>query len=206
LEQLSVVSKQFLSITSSLQFSITITDQAIPFLPRLFQRFPNLTSLIITISSKQQKEEGDDDFNALLTEISAFPLSNIKSLYLSNLNTKIPIDGLRALSKKMKNLTSLTCSKILSIHRNDLFAVAHCFSLLEELNLSFPIISRKCTLVLLNDHQVLALPQLQKINLSGDPMDSRFAYDVYKISDLFEGDRIKYTDDIETVPVELIFC
>jgi hypothetical protein len=29
---------------------------------------------------------------------------------------------------------------------------------------------------------------------------------VYKISDLFEGDRIKYTDDIETVPVELIFC
>jgi hypothetical protein len=137
LEQLSVVSKQFLSITSSLQFSITITDQAIPFLPRLFQRFPNLTSLIITISSKQQKEEGDDDFNALLTEISAFPLSNIKSLYLSNLNTKIPIDGLRALSKKMKNLTSLTCSKILSIHRNDLFTVADCFSLLEELNLSF---------------------------------------------------------------------
>jgi hypothetical protein len=206
LEQLSAVSKQFLSVTSSLQFSVTITDQAIPFLPRLFQRFPNLTSLIITISSKQQKEEGDDDFNALLTEISAFPLSNIKSLYLSNLNTKIPIDGLRALSKKMKNLTSLTCSKILSIHRNDLFTVADCFSLLEELNLSFPIISRRCTLVLLNDHQVLALPQLQKINLSGDPMDSRFAYDVYKISDLFEGDRIKYTDDIETVPVELIFC
>jgi F-box/leucine-rich repeat protein 2/20 len=96
LEPLSVVSKQFISITNRLQFSITITDQAVPFLPRLFQRFPNLTSLNVTISSK--REEGD--FNALLTKISTFPLSNIKSLYLSNLNSEIPKHGLRVLSKK----------------------------------------------------------------------------------------------------------
>jgi hypothetical protein len=68
------------------------------------------------------------------------------------------------------------------------------------------MISRKCYLALLNDHQVLPLPQLQKINLSGDPMDSRFAFDVYKISDLFEGGRITYTYDTQTVPGELIFC
>jgi F-box/leucine-rich repeat protein 2/20 len=196
LEQLSTVSKQFLSITSSLRFSITITDQAIPILPRLFQRFPNLTSLRITISEPK---------NALLTEISTFPLPDIKSLYLSNLNTEIPIDGLRALSKKMKNLTSLTCSRILGIKKNHLFAVADCFSLLEELNLNFPIISSKCDLVIRNDHQVLSLPQLRKINLSGDRMDRQFLNDVWKISEPFEDDIITYTDDIETVPVLVTF-
>jgi hypothetical protein len=84
--------------------SVTITDQSVPFLPRLFQRFLNLTSLNVTISSKRK----ECDFNVLLTKISTFPLSNVKALYLSNLNSKIPKHGLRALSEKMKNLTSLT--------------------------------------------------------------------------------------------------
>ncbi|KAK2369899.1 F-box/LRR-repeat protein [Trifolium repens] len=188
LEPLSVVSKQFLSITNGLQFSITITDQAVPFLPRLFQRFPNLTSLNVTISSI--RKEGD--FNALLTEISTFPLSNIKSLYLSNLNSKIPKLGLQALSKKMKNLTSLTCSRILGIRKKHLLLIAYRFPLLEELNLSFPIFSRKYEFVLDNVHQVLPLPKLQQINLSGDLMDRIYGF--YYLQKIYEriggGDRI----------------
>jgi hypothetical protein len=77
--------------------------------------------------------------------------------------------------------------------------------LLEELNLNFPIISSKCDLVIRNDHQVLSLPQLRKINLSGDRMDRQFLNDVWKISEPFEDDIITYTDDIETVPVLVTF-
>ncbi|KAK2351247.1 F-box/LRR-repeat protein [Trifolium repens] len=182
LEPLSVVSKQFLSITNCLQFSVTVTDQAVPFIPRLFQRFPNLTSLNVTISSKRK----ECDFNALLIEISTFPLSNIKSLHLSNLNSKIPKLGLQALSKKMKNLTSLTCSKILGIGRKHLLLIAYSFPLLEELNLSFPIfsISRKYEFALGNVHQVLPLPKLQQINLSGDLMDRIYGF--YYLRKIYE--------------------
>jgi F-box/leucine-rich repeat protein 2/20 len=183
LEPFSIVSKQFLSITNSLQLSVTITDQSVPFLPRLFQRFPNLTSLNVTISSK--RKEGD--FNALLTKISTFPLSNVKALCLSNLNSNIPKDGLRVLSKKTKNLASLTCSGIRRIRKKHLFLIAYCFPLLEELNLDFPLISKKCEFVIENDHQILPLPKLQKINLSGDPTDRKFCFYLLKIyDDLFE--------------------
>jgi hypothetical protein len=43
LESLSIVSKQFLSITNRLRSSLIIHDATHPFLGRLFQRFPNLT-------------------------------------------------------------------------------------------------------------------------------------------------------------------
>jgi len=48
LKSLSLVSKQFLSITSLLRFSITINHPTHHCLHRLFQRFPNLTSLNLT--------------------------------------------------------------------------------------------------------------------------------------------------------------
>ncbi|KAK2432476.1 F-box/LRR-repeat protein [Trifolium repens] len=40
LMSLSVVSNQLLSITNRLRSSLTITNQTIPFLPRVFHRFP----------------------------------------------------------------------------------------------------------------------------------------------------------------------
>lgn len=73
---LSLVSKQFLYITNRIRFFATITDETILFLPRLFHRFPNLTSLNLTIVPKTVEE-----VNALLTLISIFPL-DIKSLSL----------------------------------------------------------------------------------------------------------------------------
>ena len=89
LEPLFVVSKQFLSVTNRLQFSLTISDATLPFLPRLLKRFPNLTSLNF------EHVSGDLDF--LLCQISTFPLK-LKSLKFSNRST-IPAKGLRFLSK-----------------------------------------------------------------------------------------------------------
>ena len=80
LKSLSAVSKQLLSITNPLGFSITITDETIPFVPRLFQRFPNLKSLNFNLVSSKTFQ-----FNKLLTQISTFPnLSHIKSLSLAS--------------------------------------------------------------------------------------------------------------------------
>jgi hypothetical protein len=63
---------------------------------------------------------------------------------------------------------------------------------MEELNLSFPIFSRKYEFVLDNVHQVLLLPKLQQINLSGDPMDRINGF--YYLQKIYErlggGDRI----------------
>jgi hypothetical protein len=130
LKSLSVVSKQFLSITNRLRFSLTITDQSIPFLFSLFHRFSNLTSLRLIFSS----ERDDDDFNAVLTLITNLPnLSTIKSLSLSNHYNNIPPYWLQVLSKKMINLKSFTCTGKKCVNKNYLFIIPHCFPLLEEL-------------------------------------------------------------------------
>jgi F-box and leucine-rich repeat protein 2/20 len=172
-KSLSAVSKQFLSITNRLRFSVTITDGTIPFIPRLFERFPYVTSLDITLSSR--------DLNELLSEISAFPL-NIKSLALYH-PVKFPENGLRAFSLKMKNLTSITCYRIASgVDKSDLFFVADCFPLLEELILSglgYP----RCYH---DDNQLLALPKLRKIALSPNFMGRQSINDLCKNCDLLQ--------------------
>ncbi|GAU34828.1 hypothetical protein TSUD_259080 [Trifolium subterraneum] len=128
-KSLSLVSKQFLSITNRLLFSLTIsTLTPQPLLPSLFQRFTYLTSLNLT--------RFHGDLNKLLCQISCFPL-NITSLNLSAKFTKstIPFVGLLSFSKKITTLTSLTYSNIYSIHYTDFIFIADCFPLLEELYL-----------------------------------------------------------------------
>ncbi|AES86602.1 hypothetical protein MTR_4g010460 [Medicago truncatula] len=129
-KSLSIVSKQLLSITNSLRFSVKITLQTIPFIPQLFQRFSSVTSLNLA-SSNLTYFSLHNHPNMLLTQISAFPL-DLKSLIFSKF-FKIPKDGFRALSKKMKNLTSLTCSEITWINKKDFLFIVDCFPLLEEL-------------------------------------------------------------------------
>jgi F-box and leucine-rich repeat protein 2/20 len=103
----------------------------------------------------------------LLGHTKDFPL-DFKSLNFSN-NGDIHTDVLVFLSRKMKNLTSLTCSGMISIHKSDLFFIADCFPLLEELDLSYPMSCCKYDFIRDNDdHQLLALPKLRKINLSGN--------------------------------------
>ncbi|KAK2420212.1 F-box/LRR-repeat protein [Trifolium repens] len=66
--------------------------------------------------------------------MSRFPLKQLTSLNMSDQRT-FPANGLRAFSQKITTLTSLTCSYIDSINSSDLFLIAECFPLLEQLDL-----------------------------------------------------------------------
>ncbi|XP_058734401.1 uncharacterized protein LOC131606140 [Vicia villosa] len=156
-KSLSVVSKQFLYITNRLRSSLTITDQTIPFLPRIFQRFPNLRSLDLTRLSRVC------DLDALLIQISTFNC-DLRDLSCNS----IAANGLRALSKTMKNLTSFSCSRMYNINKKDLFFIAECFPLLEELVLTNPYVSSYYDLMLDDNDPFLALPKLRKLDLSGN--------------------------------------
>jgi len=163
LKSLSIVSKQFLSITNRLRFSLKIIDQTVPYLQSLYIRFPNLTCLNFNISSKY------GELDELLCQICSFHL-DLKTLILSDPNIftiyTFPAKGLLALSKKMKNLTSLTCSRMNTrIIKNDLFFIADCFPLLEELILTDHGCPRS-TRFIHDDDRLLALPKLRKITLS----------------------------------------
>jgi F-box/leucine-rich repeat protein 2/20 len=157
LPSLSVLSKQFLSVTSRFPLSLTIFDQTLPFLPRLLERFTNLTSLNLTHITRGR--------DALLTQISSLPLQ-VKSLNLSN-HERIPANGLQVFSQKITTLTSLICSNIGYIKKSDLYLIAEGFPLLEELDLSLPKDIDFC-----DDFDInaitLALPKLRKVNLSGN--------------------------------------
>ncbi|KAK7294036.1 hypothetical protein RJT34_16919 [Clitoria ternatea] len=156
LEPISLVSKQFLSITNRLRFSLTICH---PFTPRLLRRFPSLTSLDLT------RFHGDLHALLLLISLSSLPF---QSLNLSH-HPSIPTNGLRALAKKIPTLVSLTCSNMRSLSGADLLFIGECFPLLQELDLSFPEHSDNDPV---SDFSVkalsLGLPKLRKINLSGN--------------------------------------
>ncbi|MCI29085.1 F-box/LRR-repeat protein, partial [Trifolium medium] len=70
--------------------------------------------------------------------MSRFPLKQLTSLSISY-QTTFPANGLRAFSQKITTLTSLTCSNIYSrdLNPSDLFLIAECFPLLEQLDLSY---------------------------------------------------------------------
>jgi len=152
-----MVSKQFLSITNRLLLSFTVCEPTGILLPRLFCRFTNLTSLDLT--------SYNGDLNRLLCQIY-FPLK-LTSLNLSNQHT-IPADGLRAFSKKTTTLTSLTCSIVESINSYDLFLIAECFPLLQELDLSNPLSCDGCYSSFFHGVETLSLSlfKLLKVNLS----------------------------------------
>ncbi|AET02652.2 transmembrane protein, putative [Medicago truncatula] len=119
----------FLSITNRLIFSLNVSKPEHHHLRHLFHRFSNLASLDFSGYK--------GDLNKLLCEISPFPLKLI-SLNLSNQLT-IPTNGLRAFSRNITTLTSLTCSCINTLRSFDMFLIAGCFPLLEELDLSMPL-------------------------------------------------------------------
>jgi hypothetical protein len=128
LKSLCVVSKKFLSITNSLRLSLNVTNQTIPFLSRLFQRFPNLTSLNLIINCESESKW----LKANITKIFNFPL-DIKSLYLSNYSGNL--EGMQPLSKYI--IRSVMCY----IDKNDLVLATASDPSRNELQLSFPMIS-----------------------------------------------------------------
>ncbi|AES97188.2 putative leucine-rich repeat domain, L domain-containing protein [Medicago truncatula] len=125
---LSRVSKQFLSITNSLLFSLTVNPSTVPFVKGLLQRFTNLTSLHLNSRF--------DVVNDILCLLSQFPLKKLTSLAITS-NHSFPANGLHAFSQNIKTLTSLSCS--CAWHdNNDLLLIADYFPLLKQLNLSRP--------------------------------------------------------------------
>ncbi|PNY16870.1 F-box/LRR-repeat protein [Trifolium pratense] len=155
LEPLSLTSKYFLSITNRLRSSFTISDPTLLFIPILFHRFPNLTSLHIT--------SFEGDLNALLCQISKFPFK-LKSLKLSDCST-FPTEGLRALSRKITTLISLTCSNIADLSNNHCVLISDCFPLLEELHLQHNA-TYSTRIQVGVETKLIALPKLRKIILS----------------------------------------
>jgi hypothetical protein len=147
LNSLSLVSKQFLSITNSLRFSLTVYPSTVPFLKHLLKRFPNLTS--ITLDYEDRELDGFCDIDNIFRLFSSFPLKKLTSLVftgedifsLEKLNSIVlsgesifPADGLRVFSQNITTLTSLTCS-IDFLYKNDLLLIADCFPMLKELNI-----------------------------------------------------------------------
>ncbi|CAL5210545.1 unnamed protein product [Lathyrus oleraceus] len=102
LEPVSVVCKQFLSITNRIRVSLTIRNPTIIFLPRLLSRF--LWLKVIDLSHFTGELEG------LLHQISESGL-DLDLVNVSNQKT-LPVDGLRELGSKMINLRVLICSNI----------------------------------------------------------------------------------------------
>jgi len=157
LKSLSVVSKQLLSIANSFKSSLTVHNPTRPLLHHLLQRFANITSLDLSCYK--------GDVNKLIHQISRLPMK-VTSLNLSN-QPNVPTDGLHAFSQKITTLTSLTCSNIHSIDSTDLFLIAHCFPLLEELDLGHPgEFGNYKSLLDAIKALSLALSKLRKVNLS----------------------------------------
>ncbi|XP_058729732.1 uncharacterized protein LOC131601845 [Vicia villosa] len=157
-KSLSLVSKQFLSITNRLQYSLLVREEASSFmLRRLFRRFSNLNSIHFPYYT--------NCIDHLLIQISQFSL-NITSLNLSTYQSEISASGLIPFSQKITTLTSLTCS---FLKYTDFNLIAQCFPLLQELDLSFP---KKCSYSILGElHPLeplsLALFKLRKVNFTG---------------------------------------
>ncbi|KAK2352523.1 F-box/LRR-repeat protein [Trifolium repens] len=157
LNSLSLVSKQFLSITNRLRFSLTVSDES-TCTCRLFNRFTNLNSLNLIGNYI--------DLDNLLIEISRFPLKQLTSLNLYDQDT-IPAIGLRAFSQNITTLTSLTCSNFNSISASDLFLIAECFPLLQEFDLKYSSdCKRRSSYVDAVEALSHALIKLRKVNLT----------------------------------------
>ncbi|OIW11988.1 hypothetical protein TanjilG_02195 [Lupinus angustifolius] len=156
LESVSMVCKQFLSITNRLQFSLAIFDSTTLFLPQLFLRFSRLKTLDLSHFS--------GDLQGLLHQIIQSGL-DLDLLNLSNQRT-LPLDGLRELGSKMINLKVFICSNIGSLHDSHLVVIAYCFPLLQELDISFPLNSQASDFGIFRLSSLLE--NLRKINISGN--------------------------------------
>ncbi|XP_058726447.1 uncharacterized protein LOC131597797 [Vicia villosa] len=152
-KSLSLVNKQFLSITNRLRLSLTVWKPTCRLLSRLFPRFINLISLDLSCYHGV--------VNNLLVQISRYPLK-LTTLNLSN-QPNIPARGLRAFSRNITTLTSLICCNIASLSVSDLLLISHCFPLLQELDLS----NTYSISVKLNGSMSMVFPKLRKLNLSG---------------------------------------
>ncbi|KAK2420206.1 F-box/LRR-repeat protein [Trifolium repens] len=183
LNSLSLVSKQFLSITNRLLFSSRILQSTD--LNGFFKRFTNLNSLNIK----------RNNLDTLLIQISCFPLK-LTSLNISCKYT-IPANGLRAFSQKITTLTSLTCSHIRSLNTSDLLLIAECFPMLEQLDLRNPSDCKNYTNYVDGVEALsLALIKLRKVNLTRFPINNQSLFHLFNNCKYLEEVIILKCDEI----------
>ncbi|KAK2420228.1 F-box/LRR-repeat protein [Trifolium repens] len=110
--------------------------------------------------------------------MSRFPLKQLTSLNISDLDA-FPANGLRAFSQKITTLTSLTCSIIWTLNTSDLFLIAECFPLLEELDLSYHHPRNCSSYVDAVEALSLALIKLRKVNLTRFPINDQSLFHLF---------------------------
>jgi len=97
--------------------------------------------------------------------------------------------GCEFFSQNITTLTSLTCSNIADFKTSDMFLIAECFPLLEELNLTYPSGCKNknynscCDGV---EALSLALLKLRKVDLSGFPMNDKSLFHLLNNCKLLE--------------------
>ncbi|XP_038896161.1 F-box/LRR-repeat protein fbxl-1 [Benincasa hispida] len=168
-ESLSLVCKQFFSITNKLRTTLRISDLTIPAIPRIYSRFPSLKR--IDLSNFKGVLDG------LLVGIALSGL-DIESLDISN-QKRIPVADLMVFGSSMPNLRVLLCSKIKLLPDEHLVVIAKAFPNLEELDISYPtnVLGYHCCVEVEGEGEVTdsgflaliqGLPRLSKVNLSGN--------------------------------------
>ncbi|KAK9281933.1 hypothetical protein L1049_004841 [Liquidambar formosana] len=154
LEAISLVCKEFLSISNSVRHSLRVYNLTV--LCRLLKRFPHLKKIDLSVF--------DGDIDLAILEIARSGL-NLEALNVSNQKI-LPVESLRVLGSYMKSLKTLECGNLDLLRDSDLQAISDSFPWLEELDISSPSASEQ--LVTDDGIEVLAskLRALSKINVS----------------------------------------
>ncbi|KAI8570339.1 hypothetical protein RHMOL_Rhmol01G0027000 [Rhododendron molle] len=132
LDSISLVSKQFLSISNRVKLSLNGNHRTLPLLPNLLRRFRHIKTIVIDIKSQK-------DIDGLVDQISRSGVLNLQVIEFRQCMTEPPRHGFKALAlnKNIKNnLKVLNCSAWTDMQDNDLVSIADCFPLLEELRIS----------------------------------------------------------------------
>ncbi|XP_058215219.1 uncharacterized protein LOC131326444 [Rhododendron vialii] len=132
LDSISLVSKQFLSISNQVKLSLNVNNGTLPLLPNLLQRFRHIKTIVIDINAQK-------DIDGLVDQISRSGVLNLQAIKFGWCMTEPPRHGFKALAlnKNIKNnLKVLNCSAWTYMQDNDLDLIADCFPLLEELRIS----------------------------------------------------------------------
>jgi len=148
LKSFSAVSKQFLSITNRLRFSITIRDPTRHCLSRLFQRFPNLTSLRLAHYFCH------DRFCWIRTLASSIRMKYTQNNSVDNSNLFVVGPQLKSL-----HLTSSPCLR----DESSIKMIASVFPNLQLLNFSYCYNISKEGII----HVLRTCPEIKHLNLTG---------------------------------------
>ncbi|XP_010537905.1 PREDICTED: F-box/LRR-repeat protein 2 [Tarenaya hassleriana] len=158
-ESLSLVSTSFLSVTDRIRSSLTITDQTVPFLPRLLRRFRNLRRI--------RFRDFRGNIDSVLMQVSLSGL-DLETVDLSGMES---FPDLAKSVLKMLNLKELICSGAKGLGDGDLVAIGTCFPSLQELDISYLETRHGCPSSPVSDSGVISLSsklkRLSKLNLSG---------------------------------------